>query len=207
MGTLAAASGLSPRGGLTQSSLPSCIPDFSAWKAPLGPPDALFSLAHLWPRQMERALPGPHCVQSSRCHPPWGKQNQGGQARARVVGEERQVRERGLWVVEQMLIRGSRTACVSFRGSSRALGSQHPQGCLWDMVRSAGIKKTGKASSRHEKLNWVGDSKFSPRPSSRQRQATRCLCEDLFPQSVLLTREDGEVFVIGQGKRTEIFTG
>lgn len=61
----------------------------------------------------------------------WGKQNQGGQARARVSGEDRQVRERGLWVVSGRCDQGIQN-CMYI--TSRALGSQHPQGCLRDTV-------------------------------------------------------------------------
>ena len=65
-------------------------------------------------------------------------------------------------------------------------------------------------SSRHEKPNWVG--RFHLFPSKAKFKARQppgvSVRIYLFPQSILPTREDGEVFVIGQGKRTEIsFTG
>lgn len=38
----------------------------------------------------------------------------------------------------------------------------------------------GKVSSRHEKPNWAGGFYlYTP----KAKAATRCLCEDLFPQS------------------------
>ena len=67
-----------------------------------------------------------------------------------------------------------------------------------------------KVSSRQKKPNWAGRFHLFPSKAKfKARQPPDVSARiSFFPQSVLPTREDGEVFVIGQGKRTEIsFTG
>lgn len=55
---------------------------------------------------MERAYLGHTVFSQAAVIRLWGKQNQGGQARERVAGEERQVRERGLCVVSRCCDQG-----------------------------------------------------------------------------------------------------
>ena len=67
-----------------------------------------------------------------------------------------------------------------------------------------------KVSSRQKKPNWAGRFHLFPSKAKfKARQPPGVSARiSFFPQSVLPTREDGEVFVIGQGKRREIsFTG
>ena len=67
-----------------------------------------------------------------------------------------------------------------------------------------------KVSSRQKKPNWAGRFHLFPSKAKfKARQPPGVSARiSFFPQSVLPTREDGEVIVIGQGKRTEIsFTG